>query len=130
MRAFVPLEEMGDSLDEYPVRFVPVGYAFSGKAATTPLRPIFDNSAKFGEDDVSFNELTFKGVTGNRLSSVLTGIRAHIHSGMCDVSKAFWNLEIDKRSQSLRRIYLPIDKNNKIAFGKPASEVEYKVFII
>ena len=46
---------------------------------------------------------------------------------MCDIKKAFYNLKIDEKAIALRKVWLPIDKEGRIAFGKHIDEVHWEV---
>ena len=114
-------------LAKLPQRFVPGSHAYSGKEATTKLRPIWNSSSSTGEHDPSFNFLSLKGPRSNDLIKAFTHFRQYPFSAMCDIKKAFYNLKIDEKAIALRKVWLPIDKDGRIAFGKHIDEVHWEV---
>ena len=115
-------------LSDLPQRFVPGGHAYSGKEASTKLRPIWNSSSTNGKYDPSFNFLSLKGPRSNDLIKSFTHFCQHPFSAICDIKMAFYNLKIDERAIALRKVWLPLDKDNKIAFGKNIDGVHWEVY--
>ena len=110
-------------------RFVPGNHVYSGKGdqATTKVRPVFNQSNSDGEDP-SFNWLSLKGPRSPPLTKAFTHLRQYAYAAMTDIRKAFYNLKIDLKAVALRKVWIPLDQDNNIAFGSSPEKVTWKIF--
>jgi len=111
-------------------RFVPGNHVYSGKGeeATTKVRPVFNHSQSQGEFDPSFNFLSLKSPQSPDLQKAFTHLRQYAFAAITDIRKAFYNLKIDLKAIALRKVWIPLDKDDNIAFGQTSNDVTWCVF--
>ena len=93
---------------EYPRRYIPINFAFSGKETSTKIRPTFNCGWSGGTSDPSFNDMHLAGPRNlNNLDQSMLFFKSNVIVGLIDVKKFFWTCQVSTRTASLNRIWLP-----------------------
>lgn len=90
--------------DDFPCRFSPTVYSFSGKVESTPIRFCADSSRDDFSDNTSFKLLTMKGFGGNSLARIMLQIRCNLYCSITDLSSAYHLVGLGKMEAALRRV--------------------------
>ena len=123
MGALEPFDELLKSnpeIAEYKQRFVQGGYSLS-ESVSSPVRPIWNQSAKNGADDISTNEFWLKAGGVVNLSRVFSFFRSQNFIACCDLRKAFYAFKVSLQDAMLSKVWLPINNTGGISkahFGR------------
>jgi hypothetical protein len=109
-------------------------HAVAKDSPTTPVRVVFDCSAKLGNDHPSLNDCLLTGPDMlNDLTSILLRFRMHRYAATADIAKAFLNVQLSENDRDCCRFFWPenpFDPNSEIKiyrfkvvlFGSTASQ--------